>query len=164
MNAAPSLVALIEPTLYPESKVAREMVPDIWVGQLGSAEALAVFELKFVPFAYPRWEDDIDKLAKILMGPTSYSARTIDPKTGQDSDVSKDDSGQIAICEATLGIFVAVGKDDSAAVDTECLRKGFGGNESRTPRLLHAWGKVPSQPNGEVVCDIDFGVDPFGSS
>ena len=34
MNAAPSLIALIEPTLYPESKVAREMIPDIWVGRM----------------------------------------------------------------------------------------------------------------------------------
>jgi hypothetical protein len=162
MNAAPSLIALIEPTLYPESKVAREMIPDIWVGQLGSAEALAVLELKFVPFAYPRWEGDIDKLAKILTGPTSYSARTIDPKTGKDSDVSKDGRGQIAICERTLGIFAAVGRDDSAAVETASLCKGFSGKESLLPRFLHAWGMVPSQRNGEKACDIDFGVGRLG--
>jgi hypothetical protein len=121
-----------------------------------------VFELKFVPFARPRWEDDIDKLARILSGPTSYSARTIDPNNGKDSDVSKAGHGQISICEGTLGIFAAVGKDDSAAVETASLRRGLVGNESLMPRFLHAWGKVPSQRNGGTGCDMDFDVASLG--
>lgn len=147
MNAAPNLVVLIEPTLYPETKEAREMVPDLWIGQRGSGKALAVIELKFVPFHLPKWERDLQKLMHLLMG--SLYACKIDPKTGQDRD---DGEGQIAACNDTLGVFAVVGQADSAAVDTPSIRDGLNGSDDPLARVLHAWGKISC---GEPSIDFD---------
>jgi hypothetical protein len=149
MNAAPNLVVLVEPTLYPDPKAASEMIPDLWIGQYGSEKALAVVEIKFVPFHLPKWEHDVRKLKDLLRG--ELRARKIDPSTGQDRD---DGKGQIATCNETLGVFAVVGQAGSAAVDTPSIRDGLRGREGLGSRLLHAWGKVTA---GEGC--IEFGLD-----
>jgi hypothetical protein len=153
VDKAPDLVVLVEPTLYPEEKAGREMIPDLWIGERDSGRALAVIELKYVPFAYPEWKGDLEKLVTILREP--YHAWTIDPATG------KDDGVRIAVCDEigheTLGVLAAVGKEDAEAVDTAVLSQALSDNKSLLPRFLHAWGRIPRNTG-----KWEFGVERLG--
>jgi hypothetical protein len=153
VKKAPDLVVLVEPTLYPEAKAGREMIPDLWIGERDSGRALAVIELKYVPFAYPEWKSDLEKLVKILREP--YHAWTIDPATG------KDDGVRIAVCDEigheTLGLLAAVGKEDAEAVDAAVLSQALSDNKNLLPRFLHAWGRIPRDTG-----KWEFGVERLG--
>lgn len=163
VKGAPDLVVLVEPTLYTEagSKAGREMIPDLWIGDRDSRSALAVVELKFVPFHYPKWEYDIKKLVKILGEP--YYASTIVPATGTDDhDVRirvRNEPGH-----ETLGVFAAIGKEDAEAVDMATLRKKFPGGKNLLPRFSHAWGKIPLKPDSDVPNVEGFGIERLAAA
>ena len=88
-------------------------VPDIVV--VGKGAITDIFELKYVPHYYPDFKQDIQKLASYVEDGQKFPV-SIDPETGQWRDplpVSPD-------CRLH---FVAVGKPDAEALDTNAVRQ-----------------------------------------
>lgn len=156
----PDVVTLVEPTLY-DGENAR---PDLWIGTKG--QALAIVELKFVPHAKARWEDDFDKLTNLLARGVAC-AYTVDPATGRDSQ-------RIGCSGSPVGIYAVIARSDSQATSTETLRRrvfdrssgweGAAERRSVMQRILHCYGIVPGDGGGEVKFDASWLITDSGST
>lgn len=132
---APELVALVEPTIVPESRIK----PDLWIGLREQAKAIAVVELKYVPHYYPEWEKDFASLTTVIT--SECAAYDTHPVTGRNN-------GKLTCTEKTIAIFAVVGRHDADAVDSKRLAARIeksdltASQRSALPHLLHACGTV----------------------
>ncbi len=110
-------------------------VPDMLV--VADVQVVAVVELKFVPHAYPVFEEDIAKLASFGSQKGEFPV-FIDPVTGK---FKKPDLSCAADC---LLVFAVIGRHDAKAVDAEFLWSKIVDEcaSSRFVPLVHA---VPGQ-------------------
>jgi len=140
---SPELDTLVEPRLS-ESGI----FPDLLVYRRQSLVAVAVIELKYVPYHSPEWEKDVRRLLATIGTAGSYAC-TVDPKTGKDD-------GKVFCDPSTLGIFAAVGARGSKALDSKFLYEKLiadrcSEEQSHSlPRLLHAWGTVDREQSSRT--------------
>ena len=87
-------------------------VPDILVTEAG--KIVAAVELKFVPHGYPKFEDDLQKLASYAQHRQPVPV-ALDPSTGRFS------SAKHEFAEDCLLVFGAIGRFDAFAVHPERL-------------------------------------------
>ena len=93
-------------------------IPDILVTEAGNV--VAAVELKFVPHAYPVFEDDLNKLAHYANHCESFPL-ALDPLSG------KFNSTRHRFTDDCLLVFAAIGRFDASAVKSEVLRTYMAG-------------------------------------
>jgi hypothetical protein len=120
-------------------------VPDVVL--VKDMKILDVFELKFVPHSYAKFERDIEKLALYSDRSNECFAVRLDPCTGEWRD------NEALLRENCQFHFVAVARADAAAVWTESLGEG---RLSGTGRFHHWYGRVGIQERAKW--DISFGI------
>lgn len=109
--------------IYPQLKIVIEPTWEgVWEGRrkpdmvfVYDGMITDIFELKYVPFDYPAWKKDIDKLVSYVDGEEKFYDVVTDPITGRYSSpymVSKD-------CRLHFGV---VGRPDAEALCTETIR------------------------------------------
>ena len=79
-------------------------------------DVIAVLELKFVPHDYPRYEDDVEKLAQYSKHRNDFEI-SLDPTTGKFSDQL------YRFCESCLFVFAVIGQHDAVAVRRHDVEK-----------------------------------------
>lgn len=122
-------------TIFCEPHVRTEKlglaVPDLLV--VAEAQVVVVIELKFVPHAYPVFEEDIAKLAAFGSHQGEFPI-IIDPGTGKFKKPS------FSFAPDCLLVFAVIGHHDAKAVDADFLRSQIfdEGTRSRFLPLTHA--------------------------
>ena len=104
-----------------------------------------IFELKFVPHSYAKFERVLEKLMLYSSRSKGHFPVQINSSTGMWKD------NEDSIREDCQFHFVAVAQADAAAVWTESLK--VGAKLSGTGRFHHWYGRV-----GRVEWDISFGI------
>lgn len=125
---------------------SQSYIPDIVL--VNDGKILDVFELKFVPHSYAKFERDVEKLKLYSDHSNERFPVRIEPHTGE--WVSEGAS----LREDCQFHFVAVARVDAAAVCTESLRGQV--PLSGTGRLHHWYGRVGIQERAKW--DISFGI------
>jgi len=140
---------------FPEKKVViepvwkirrKQYVPDIVLVE--DMKISDIFELKFVPHSYAKFERDIEKLVSYSKCSDERFPVRLDTCTGE----WKDDAASLrADCKFH---FVAVAQADAAAVCTESLK--IGAKLSGTGRFSHWYGRVGKEERAKW--GIEFGI------
>lgn len=125
----PGLTILCEPLIHVEGFGLA--VPDLLV--VADVRVIAVVELKFVPHAYPVFEEDIAKLAAFGSHQGEFPV-SIDPDTGEFR------KPHLSFAPDCLLVFAVVARHDAKAVDADVLRSQLVDERARSRfvPLVHA--------------------------
>jgi hypothetical protein len=113
--------------------------PDIVIGREDAEGrcAAAVVEIKWVPFHYPDYLGDLNKLVNLdKAGDGSYSA-AVCPKKGEEYPFPRERRQHFAIDANTRFIFAVVGKEGSEALDTDKIRECIERDRGNRKRFSH---------------------------
>ena len=94
-----------------------------------------IAEIKFVPHYYPEWKRDIQKLNEIAQLDSEGHEFLIEPASGQFSGEK-----HCVNPHHTRYAFIAVGRDDSEAVDLQCIKSKHGA--LLPPRFSLCFGRI----------------------
>jgi hypothetical protein len=145
--------------LFPEQTVVveprwatkdRHRIPDIVM--LDGARITDIFELKFKPHHYPRFEDDLEKLLAYRANLETTFRLRIDPVSGGRSN-SRFELG--ADCDMH---FVAVANGGAAAVYPEEIIAKCPVPKGLRNRFNHWFGRTGVNFSGKENWDIRFGI------
>jgi len=136
-----------EPALYHRQDADERYTryrPDIVVGREGAdgRHVAAVVEIKWVPFCYPDYLGDLNKLANLDRAADGGYSATVCPKRGKEYPFPQEQKQHFVIDKNTRFIFAVVGKEESEALDTDKVRECVGRGGADRKRFSHFSAKA----------------------
>lgn len=132
-----------EPSLYlKQDERYRRYEPDIMLGgeTPDGRRALAVIEIKWVPFHRPDYLQDLGKLASLAQPTGESYCAAVCPQNGKEYSYESESKRHFVVDVKTLFVFAAVGWDDSEALDWATISERFRSDGGDLRRFAHFRG------------------------